>query len=95
MKFAHQLKEALRNEGFPPHWVESAIPYGQLKTCIKKLEGELRSFGLDAETLRQLLPSCPTSDIKKFRGSSGDMPVAFQYQFPSESKLVITDGLLD
>ena len=53
MKFAHEFKEALIQEGFPPHWVESAIPYGQLKKCIKKVERELRSIGLDSATLAQ------------------------------------------
>jgi hypothetical protein len=95
MKFAHQLKEALRREGFPPHWVESVVPYGQLKKCIKKVEGELRSFGLDVETLRQLLPSHPTSDIQKSRRASGDVPVAFQYNFTGECNLLITDDIID
>lgn len=95
MKFAHQLKEALRREGFPPHWVESAVPYGQLKKCIKKVEGELRGFGLDAETLRQLLPSLPASDIQKSRRASGDVPVAFQYHFAGECNLLITCDIID
>ncbi len=81
MKFAHELKEALQREGFPAHWVESAIPYGQLKKCIKKVEGELRSLGLDAETLRHLIPSCPAPGVQRTRRGSGDAPVAFQYHF--------------
>lgn len=81
MKFAHELKEALRREGFPPHWVESAIPYGLLKKSIKKVEAELRSFGLDAETLRRLVPPSSSSEIQNARRGSGDAAVAFQYQF--------------
>ena len=41
MKFSHEFKEALLREGFPAYWVESAIPYGQLKKVIKKVKKEL------------------------------------------------------
>lgn len=40
---------------YPPHWVESAIPYGQLKKVLKRVARELMDLGLDPETLRQLL----------------------------------------
>ncbi|KAF4632788.1 hypothetical protein G7Y89_g5328 [Cudoniella acicularis] len=56
MKFAHEFKAALIREGFPPHWVESAVPYGQLKKLIKKVANELQSLGLDSATLARLLP---------------------------------------
>jgi hypothetical protein len=81
MKFAHQLKEALQQEGFPPHWVESAVPYGKLKKCIKKVQRELNSFGLDAETLRHLLPPTSDSGAQVPARGVGDSPVTFQYQF--------------
>jgi E3 ubiquitin-protein ligase BAH len=87
MKFAHELKEALRREGFPPHWVESAIPYGLLKKSIKKVEAELRSFGLDAETLRRLVPLSSGSDIPNASRGSGDAAVAFQYQFGGKADI--------
>jgi len=80
MKFAHELKEALRREGFPPHWVESAIPYALLKKSIKKVEAELKSLGLDAETLRHLGPSSSSSEFQNARRGSGNAAVAFQYQ---------------
>jgi len=54
MKFAHEYETALISEGFPTHWVKSAIAYRQLKKCIKKVELELSDIGLDASTLRQL-----------------------------------------
>ncbi|RXG41213.1 hypothetical protein VDGE_09419 [Verticillium dahliae] len=60
MKFAHDFKETLSREGFPSHWVESAIPYSQLKKVLKRVAGELNDLGLDPETLRQLLD--PQSD---------------------------------
>jgi hypothetical protein len=83
MKFAHEYKLALEREGFPTHWVDSAIKYGQLKKCIKKVEKELRSLGLDPETLGQLVLPSSARDTQKENLSrdSGDVPVSFQYDF--------------
>lgn len=81
MKFAHELKEALRREGFPQRWVESAIPYRLLKKSIKKVEAELRELGLDAETLHHLIPPFSISEIQKPWEGGGDVAVAFQYLF--------------
>lgn len=58
--------------GFPAHWVDQAIPYGQLKKCLKKVQRELQELGLDPETLRALID--PESDS----------PLALQYQLESE-----------
>jgi E3 ubiquitin-protein ligase BAH len=55
MKYAREFKGHLLTEGFPPHWVDSAISYGQLKKCIKRVQHELAALGLDAETLQRLL----------------------------------------
>lgn len=55
MKFAHELKETLDRESFPEHWRAAAIPYSQLKKCLKKVRQELEALGLDKETLQQLL----------------------------------------
>ncbi|KAI1820523.1 RING-14 protein [Xylaria intraflava] len=54
MKFAREFRNALQQEGFPPKWVDCAIPYGQLKKCLKKVTKELQEIGLDRETLTQL-----------------------------------------
>lgn len=62
---------------FPPHWVEHAIPYGQLKKCLKKVQRELQDLGLDPETLRALLDPDPTS------------PVALQYKLNSKFASVL------
>lgn len=72
MKFAHEYKTALKQEGYPDRWVQSAISYRQLKKCIKKVEMELSHIGLDAKTLRQLWQSLKASNI------SG---APFQYRF--------------
>lgn len=57
MKFAHQYKDYLEHSGFPAEWVNSALSYGQLKKCIKKVKRELASIGLDPATLEELLDS--------------------------------------
>ncbi|KAL7951155.1 SPX domain-containing protein [Trichoderma barbatum] len=78
MKFAHDFKQSLASQGFPPHWVAHAIPYSQLKKCLKKVQRELQELGLDAETLRALLDP------------NTDSPVALNYSLnaSSNSKLV-------
>ena len=56
--------------GYPTRWLDSAIPYSQLKKCLKKVQRELRELGLDPETLQQLLAAHALS-------SEGDpVPVA-------------------
>jgi hypothetical protein len=42
MKFAREFREALANEGFPARWVQHAVPYGELKKCVKKVRTALR-----------------------------------------------------
>ncbi|KAI0550891.1 RING-14 protein [Xylaria curta] len=54
MKFAQEFRKALQREAFPQRWVDCAIPYGQLKKCLKKVTKELQEIGLDKETLARL-----------------------------------------
>ncbi|KAJ3558130.1 hypothetical protein NPX13_g9781 [Xylaria arbuscula] len=54
MKFAQEFRKALQREAFPRRWVDCAIPYGQLKKCLKKVTKELEEIGLDKETLTHL-----------------------------------------
>jgi E3 ubiquitin-protein ligase BAH len=68
MKFAHSFKDSLASQDFPSHWVDQAIPYGQLKKCLKHVTKELQEYGLDPETLRALL-----------KPSQEDSPVALRY----------------
>jgi E3 ubiquitin-protein ligase BAH len=89
MKFAHEFKEALEREGFPSHWVESAIPYGQLKKCIKKVERELRGFGLDSKTLRLLM----SPGIRHDQSSADGSPVGFKYKFAGEHMVTAIHNL--
>jgi hypothetical protein len=37
MKFAHALKEALERDGYPAAWIAAAVPYSQLKKCLKNV----------------------------------------------------------
>lgn len=60
MKYAREFKEHLLTEGFPPHWIDSAISYSQLKKCINRVQQELASIGLDAQTLQRLLQTVET-----------------------------------
>ncbi|KAI0157031.1 SPX domain-containing protein [Hypoxylon sp. FL1284] len=57
MKFAQQFRKALQQEGYPQKWISSAVPYGQLKKCLKKVTKELHEIGLDRDTLAQLTAS--------------------------------------
>lgn len=82
MKFGHDFKEALKREGFPPHWIDSAVPYRSLKKCIKNVEKELQALGLDAETLRELMDSSPDLQMLPAQPSPAKAaPVAFRYNF--------------
>ena len=64
--------------GYPTRWLDSAIPYSQLKKCLKKVQQELRELGLDPETLQQLLAAHAVSH-------QGDpVPVA-RYNLDGES----------
>ena len=47
MKFSHEYEATLRQADFPVAWVEVALSYRQLKKCIKKIQTELSSVGLE------------------------------------------------
>jgi E3 ubiquitin-protein ligase BAH len=66
MKFGQVFKQALRNEGFPSEWIDSAISYQQLKKCINRLTHELAELGLDPATLDRLL-----RHVERFNASAG------------------------
>tara|TARA_R110002003_G_scaffold68_13_gene6138 strand:+ start:2057 stop:3049 length:993 start_codon:yes stop_codon:yes gene_type:complete len=83
MKFGHAFKQSLRNEGFPPEWVDSAISYSQLKKCIKRLTDELRQVGLDPETLSKLLKH--VEDYNASTDQDDDQERPFEYILNSDS----------
>ncbi|KAI1006352.1 hypothetical protein K3495_g1874 [Podosphaera aphanis] len=50
MKFAHEFRSVLQREHFPARWVASAVPYGQLKKCLKRVQKEFQNLGIDTAT---------------------------------------------
>lgn len=78
---SHQMYILTTLAGYPPHWLDSAIPYGELKKCLKKVQKELLDMGLDPETMRQLLQAQMTSS------EGGSVPLA-KYDFDGEHPLV-------
>ena len=54
MKFGQDFGAALARGEYPPEWVDSAISYKKLKKCIKRVQQELLSLGLDRDTLDAL-----------------------------------------
>ncbi|CAA9962050.1 RING-14 protein [Pyrenophora teres f. maculata] len=85
MKFGHLFKQTLRDEGFPPEWVDSAISYSQLKKCIKRLTDELRRVGLDPTTLSKLLKH--VEDYNASTQQDDDQERPFEYILdPERSK---------
>lgn len=77
MKFGHAFKQSLRNEGFPPDWVESAISYSQLKKCINRLTDELQEVGLDPATLSKLLKHVEDYNASADQDDDQDRPFAY------------------
>ena len=75
MKFGRTYSKRLVEDGFPPHWVESAISYGQLKKCIKRIEAELHAIGLDSSSLAVLLKSVE-EEKPTYNFESGEEPRA-------------------
>jgi E3 ubiquitin-protein ligase BAH len=54
MKFGQGFQASLERGEYPREWIDSAISYKKLKKCIKRVQQELRSYGLDQETLNAL-----------------------------------------
>jgi E3 ubiquitin-protein ligase BAH len=71
MKFGQEYAAALAREDFPQHWLDSAIEYKQLKKCIKKVQRELASIGLDAPTIEKLAQWLQIPDEHKAEGEKG------------------------
>lgn len=57
MKYGREYSQALASEDFPETWISAAVSYRELKKCIKRIQEELSSLGLDAETLQHLTSS--------------------------------------
>ena len=90
MKFGQEYAAALAREEFPQHWLDHAIEYKQLKKCIKKVQRELESIGLDAPTIEKLAQWLHTSDEKQGDGEKskskdgGVEPASDENSIPEE-----------
>ena len=97
MKFGRRFRIELLEQGFPQHWVDSAVPYAQLKKVINKVCLELQEYGLDIAALAQMPPvqdEAPQCSGGGIRRGSWDGAVTFQYDFAgTSSKLVRHAGL--
>lgn len=91
MKFGHRFKTELLEQGFPQHWVDSAVPYSQLKKVINKICLELKEYDLDIAAFAQL-HTVPDEGSQHVGGtvcrSSSDGAVTFQYNFGGRSSFV-------
>ena len=85
MKFAHEYEAALQHDSYPPHWVESAISYRQLKKCIKQVQRELSMIGLDPNILAALWTSIGSSQL-----AEGPLHYTFADTTNFEPKLILT-----
>ncbi|KAI1809239.1 RING-14 protein [Poronia punctata] len=82
MKFAQEFRKALQQEDFPQKWKDCAIPYGQLKKCLKKVIKELQEIGLDKDTLARLAAGQPQS--------SGHVTADFGFKYHLSGKTAVS-----
>lgn len=94
MKFGTEFQEALRKEEYPQQWIESAISYKKLKKCIKIVQQELLSLGLDHDTLEALWQYVDSNNATTARDAHVDRLMHYQFRdernFKFVPKLTIT-----
>jgi E3 ubiquitin-protein ligase BAH len=88
MKFGRRFREELLEQGFPQHWVDSAVPYAQLKKIINKVCLELNEYGLDVASLAHMPDEATQSSGASSRRGSWDAAITFQYDFDGMSSLI-------
>ncbi|KEF62500.1 uncharacterized protein A1O9_00473 [Exophiala aquamarina CBS 119918] len=76
MKFGQDFQAALNRDEYPRQWIDSAISYKKLKKCIKRVQQELESLGLDKDTLNELWQHVGSSSNDK-EGVSADMRLQY------------------
>jgi len=79
MKYGQQYSQQLANEDFPAQWVSAAVSYRELKKCIKRIQQELETLGLDVDTLQHL-----TSSFEVYRSSSPSRSDTHEARFVPE-----------
>lgn len=90
MKFSRDFQEDLKKGDYPQEWIDAAIPYRKLKKCIKKIQRELNSLGLDHETLLHLYQQNGKSVVS---GSQDHDAQALQYTFQNDDAKTFTPKL--
>ena len=91
MKFGQDFQAALDREEFPKEWVDSAISYKKLKKCIKRVQKEMLSLGLDQETMNQLWQHVSRGSEIKEGESEG--PPMLHYTVDGDQKVAFTPKL--
>lgn len=90
MKFGQDFQAALVRDEYPQQWIDSAISYKKLKKCIKRVQQELESLGLDKEILNELWQHVGSSSIDT-EGVSDDKRL--QYSLNGTDKVKFTPRL--
>lgn len=91
MKFGQDYKAALRREEFPREWIDSAISYKKLKKCIKRVQEELLTLGLDHDTLNALWQHVSTGG--EFVGGNDSSRRLLQYSVNGNDQVKFTPKL--
>ncbi|OCT47689.1 putative RING finger protein [Cladophialophora carrionii] len=73
MKFGQDFESTLARGEYPPEWVNSAISYKKLKKCIKRVQQELLSLGLDKDTLDALWKRVGSPDLGADLGAADSL----------------------
>lgn len=90
MKFGQDFQVALERDEYPQQWIDSAISYKKLKKCIKRVQQELESLGLDKEILNELWQHVGSSSDET-EGVSDDKRL--HYSLSGNSKVKFTPRL--
>lgn len=86
MKFGATFQDALKRDEYPKEWIDSAISYKKLKKCIKRVQEELLSLGLDHDTLERLWQQVGDSTVTHGHGVSSDNAHhIMHYDFPFQN----------
>ncbi|KAI1625528.1 SPX domain-containing protein [Exophiala viscosa] len=89
MKFGQGFEAALARDEYPRDWIDHAISYKKLKKCIKRVQQELASLGLDKETLDALWQHVNTGGAE----IDGQLGERLQYSVDGNEKLIFTPKL--
>jgi hypothetical protein len=90
MKFGQDFEAALAKDEYPRDWIDHAISYKKLKKCIKRVQQELTSLGLDKETLDALWQHV-NAGATELNGHLGER--LLQYSVDGDEKLSFTPKL--